>query len=121
MMSSLPKPSRGEVWELEWDNPRGSEEGGNRPSVIVQNDGGNHSDRYTNTIIVAISRSGRDVPFHVPIKATRTNGLRVDGFVKCEHLLTASKERLVGKRARGRLSEEDLALVDAALRKSLAL
>lgn len=121
-MSDLPRLSRGEIWDVSWDPPRGSEQAGSRPSLIVQNDLGNRSPRYHNTIIVALSAKGLpDFPAHVLIKPSRRNGLKHDSYVKSEQVMTISKERLVGKRRRGRLTDEEMEQVDAALRRSLAL
>ena len=91
-----------------------------RPALIVQNDQGNHSRGYTNTIVVAVSTKGLNVPLHVPIPKSKTNGLRENSFVKCEQLMTVSKARLIG-RAWGKLTAEHMRLVEAALKTSLQM
>lgn len=115
-----PRPSRGEIWLVDWSPGRGSEQLGRRPALIVQNNHGNHSRGYTNTIVVAISTKGLDIPLHVRIAKSRANGLREDSFVRCEQVLTISKSRLTG-RPWGRLTPEQMERVDSALRESLAL
>jgi mRNA interferase MazF len=116
----LPRPSRGEIWLVDWSPGRGSEQLGRRPALIVQNNHGNHSRGYTNTIVVAISTKGLSIPLHVPIAKSKSNGLREDSFVRCEQLLTISKSRLIG-RPWGKLTTSQMDLVDTALRASLEL
>jgi mRNA interferase MazF len=115
-----PAPNRGEIWQLDWSPGRGSEQTGMRPALIVQNDPGNHSPIYPNTIVVSISTKGRNIPFHVFISRSQENGLKVDSYVKCEQVQTVSKARLLGA-AWGRLTEAEMAQVDEALKLSLAL
>ena len=117
----LPRPSRGEIWEVDWSPGRGAEQIGRRPALIVQNDLGNHSETYPNTIIVAISTKGRDIPLHVFVVKSPRNGLREDSYVKCEQILTISKSRLVGDQAWGRLSAEEMRPVNTAIKRSLDL
>jgi mRNA interferase MazF len=116
----LPRPSRGEIWEVDWSPGRGSEQAGVRPALIIQNDHGNHSERYPNTVVVAISTKGRAIPFHVFVARSSTNGLRADSYVRCEQILTISKARLVGS-SWGRLTDDQMAQVDEAVKRSLAL
>jgi mRNA interferase MazF len=59
------------------------------------------------------------VPSHVHVEPTDENGLTAPSFIKCEQLLTISKERL--EKRLGRLSPDDLEKVAAALRVVLAL
>jgi mRNA interferase MazF len=55
----------------------------------------------------------------VRVEPSPKNGLAALSFIKCEQLLTVSKERL--EQRTGRISDEELARVDAALRVVLAL
>ena len=114
------QPRRGEIWEVDWSPGRGSEQTGRRPALIVQNDAGNRSERFPNTIVVAISTQGRQIPFHVPLEPTSDNGLRETSFVKCEQIFTLSKERLRGA-AWGKIREEELDQVAQAIKLSLNL
>ena len=115
-----PRPNRGEIWQLDWSPGRGSEQTGVRPALIVQNDPGNHSPIYPNTIVVSISSKGRNIPFHVFIPRSQANGLKVDSYVKCEQVQTVSKTRLLGA-PWGRLTDAEMAEVGEALKLSLAL
>lgn len=110
---------RGEIWLIDWNPSRGPEQAGRRPGVIVQNDAGNRSS-YPNTIVVAVSTAGRPFPWHVPVRKSKSNGLREDSFVKCEQLVTISKSRLIG-RPLGRLGDPEMRDIDAAIADILAL
>jgi mRNA interferase MazF len=115
-----PRPSRGEIWEVDWSPGRGAEQTGRRPALIIQNDYGNHSDVYPNTIVATISTKGRNIPFHIFIRRSKGNGLKADSYVKCKQILTISKARLIG-RAWGRLTTAEMARVGEAIKISLAL
>lgn len=91
------KPRRGEIWLIDWSPARGSEQEGIRPSLILQSDKGNLNENYNNTIVLAITTKGKNIPFHIFLKSNEENGLREDSFIKCEQILTVSKERLVKK------------------------
>ena len=110
---------RGDIWWLDWSPGRGSEPTGRRPAVVVQTDVANRHLTYPNTIIVAVSRKARSLSFHVRVAPTETNGLRDVSYVKCEQMLTISKERLESRL--GRLGDGDLERVDAALRLVLGI
>src|SRR2546427_11449172 len=85
---------RGEIYYVDWSPGRGSEQAGRRPALIVQTDAANLHHDYPNTIVVAISKSGRSVPFHVSVSATAKNGLKVaPSYVKCAQLMTIDKAR----------------------------
>ena len=111
---------RGEIYWVDWSPGRGSEQGGRRPALVVQGDAGNRSPSYPNTIVAAISTHGREIPLHVRLRPRTATGLRATSFVKCEQVLTVSKDRLsVGPI--GRLDAALMADVDRALRLSLGL
>jgi mRNA interferase MazF len=116
---ATPDPRRGELWWVDWSPGRGSEQAGRRPALIVQTDPANRNPRYPNTIVATVSISGRHVPSHVRIEPDAQNGLSTASFVKCEQLMTISKERLETRL--GRLRSEDLDDVGAAMRIVLAL
>jgi len=109
----MPKPERGEIWQVDWSPGRGSEQKGRRPALIVQTDSANHNPRYPNTIVVTISTKGRNVPSHVRVEPTAENGLTEPSFIKCEQLLTISKKR---RQRLGSLNTSNLKRVATALR-----
>ena len=113
-------PRLGDIVMVNWTPGRGSEQTGERPAVIVQNDNFNTNDRYPNTVVVTVSKTGRDIPTHVQVPQTSENGLWEPlSYVKCEQLLTISKDR-VGRHL-GRLTGEQTAQVAAALKRILSL
>jgi mRNA interferase MazF len=87
--------------------------------VIVQTDPANRNPQYPNTVVVAVSTKGRDVPTHVRVEPDGENGLTQVSFIKCEQVLTISKYRLT--RRLGRLPVEAAEAVNRALRLALAL
>lgn len=112
---------RGEIWMLDFSPGRGSEQTGRRPALVIQNDFGNENPRYPNTIVLAMSTKGKPVPFHISITPTRENGLREVTYVKSEQILTVAKNRLLGKRALGRISDHQMRQVELAILLSLAI
>ena len=108
---------RGEIWFVDWSPGRGSEQTGMRPAVIIQTDAANRNPHYPNTIVLTVSTKGKAVPFHVPVNPSEENGLQEKSFVKCEQILTISKERLT--RCVGHLDHERLEAVAAAIRRML--
>jgi len=109
---------RGDIFIADLDPVVGSEQGGIRPVLIVQNERGN---RFSPTIICAAMTSKmhkNDLPTHVWISA-KDSGLKNDSLVLCEQVRTLEKRRL---RARaGRIEGLALARVDQALLCALAL
>ena len=111
-MNDLPK--RGEIWLLDWSPSRGSEQAGFRPALIIQTDAANSNPGYPNTIVLAISTKGKAVPFHVALEPNSFNGLTEASFVKCEQVLTISKERLARKL--GVIKEDEMQFINRAIR-----
>ena len=110
---------RGDVFWVDWTPARGSEQAGMRPALVVQRDAGNLSTNYGNTIVVAISSRGRDQFSHIEIEPDEVNGLPKLSYVKCEHILTVSKDRLRDRL--GRLDQEQMRRVDDTIKKVLSL
>lgn len=119
MSAPLPDCSRGEIWLLDWNPRRGSEQGGFRPGLIVQSDLGNHAPGARTTILVPLTSQGRPFVFYVPIPKARENGLPADSWANCTQLFTVDKARLV-KRV-GQASVGQMKLVGEALKGTLEL
>ena len=113
-MSSFPK--RGEVWLVNWNPARGSEQAGRRPALVIQNDIGN--EKAPTTIVAAISRSVRLYPMNVAINPPE-GGVDLPSLIKTSQILTVAKERL--EKRLGRLSKDRMDDVDKAIKLSLAL
>jgi mRNA interferase MazF len=109
-------PRRGEVWLVNWNPTRGSEQAGKRPALIVQNDIGN--EHASTTIVAAVSTAVRLYPMNVRLDPPQ-GGLTKPSIVKTGQLLTVTKDRL-GKKL-GLLDNKKMEELDRALRLSLAL
>lgn len=109
---------RGDVFFADLSPVVGSEQGGQRPVLIVQNDIGN---KYSPTVIVAAITakiSKAKLPTHVEVRKDDV-GLLKDSVVLLEQVRTIDKKRLIQKL--GNLDKETMALVDEALMISLGL
>jgi mRNA interferase MazF len=109
---------RGDLFFANLNPVVGSEQGGLRPVLILQNDIGN---TYSPTTIVAAITSKikrAKLPTHVEIKKDFSR-LDRDSVILCEQLRTIDKRRLNEKI--GELSEEIMVKVDVALKISLGL
>ena len=96
----------------------GSEQGGMRPVLIVQNDVGN---KYSPTVIAAAitSKMGKRVlPTHIDLYADRV-GLAKDSVILLEQIRTIDKKRLREKM--GHLDDDLMGEVDQAISISFGL
>ena len=96
----------------------GSEQGGIRPVIILQNDIGN---KYSPTIIIAAITSQINkakLPTHVEI-SSEEYGLNKDSVVLLEQIRTLDKKRL--KEKIGHMTDGDMKKVDTALLISVGL
>ena len=109
-------PKRGEIWLVNWNPARGSEQAGIRPALVIQNDIGN--EKAPTTIVVAISTSVRIYPMNVLVQPPE-GGLERLSIVKTSQILTIAKDRL-SKRL-GHLSFSLMEDVDRAIKLSLNL
>ena len=109
---------RGEVYLADLSPVQGSEQGGKRPVVIIQNNVGN---RHSPTVIVA-AITGKinkaKIPTHVEI-SKNTYKLDMDSVILKEQIQTVDKTRLEEKLTY--LDEEKMREVNEALIISLAL
>ena len=106
---------RGEIYYADLSPVVGSEQGGIRPVLIVQNDVGN---RHSPTVIAAAITSRREkakLPTHIDVQAA-TCGLTKDSIVLLEQIRTLDKRRLQDRM--GELDEPSMPRVDHALQVS---
>jgi mRNA interferase MazF len=109
---------RGDIYFANLSPVVGSEQGGHRPVLVIQNDVGN---KYSPTIIVAAITSQiskAKLPTHVELSAKQYN-LEKDSVVLLEQLRTIDKRRLQEKVTH--LSEDIMGKVDEAIRISIGL
>ena len=109
---------RGEVFYADLSPVVGSEQGGVRPVLIVQNEIGN---RHSPTVIAAAITSRLDkarLPTHINIRAADT-GLAKDSVVLLEQIRTLDKHRL--RERMGRVDGAVMERVDDAIAVSFGL
>ncbi len=109
---------RGDIYYADLSPVVGSEQGGVRPVLIIQNNVGN---RYSPTVIAAAitSRGSKaDLPTHIKLYADNS-GLSRDSVVLLEQIRTIDKRRL--KEKMGSLAPYDMNKVDQALSVSFGL
>ncbi len=109
---------RGEIYYADLSHVVGSEQGGVRPVLIVQNDIGN---RHSPTVIAAAITSQREktkLPTHISLDAVNC-GLAKDSVVLLEQVRTLDKKRL--KERMGELDSNVMHRVDGALSVSFGL
>ena len=117
MMVQYHEVRRGDVWLAGLGEASGSEQGGVRPVVVIQNDTGN---RYSPTTIVAAvtGRIKKDLPTHaVLVKGSRL--LRLDSTILLEQIQTIDRSRLM--KYLGRLEGFEMRQADEALTVSVGL
>lgn len=112
---------RGDIFFADLSPVVGSEQGGVRPVLIIQNDVGN---KYSPTVIAAAitSRMGKSrLPTHIELFSggRAKGGLSRDSVVLLEQVRTIDKQRL-GERM-GHLDDEAMARVDGAISVSFGL
>ena len=116
MKKNLPTVYRGELYYADLSPVVGSEQGGLRPVVIIQNDTGN---RHAPTTIVApiTSRLTKTpLPTHIAFCGC---GLSKDSVMLMEQIRTIDKSRL--KQKMGSLPPEKIEALDMAIKVSLGL
>ena len=109
---------RGDIYYADLSPVVGSEQGGVRPVLIIQNDVGN---RYSPTVIAAAITSQQDkakLPTHIKVSADNC-GLARDSVVLLEQVRTIDKQRL--KERMGSLDNSSMNRVDHALSVSFGL
>ncbi len=109
---------RGDIYFADLRPVVGSEQGGIRPVLIIQNDMGN---RHSPTVIAAAITSQMNkarLPTHIELSAS-SYGLTRDSVILLEQIRTIDKRRLLEKM--GRLDKTAMDQVDSALAVSFGL
>ncbi len=107
-------PRRGEVWLVNFNPGRGSEQKGIRPALVIQNDTGNIY--ASTTIVAAITTTIKEFPVTVVVSPGE-GGLRQKSMVNLAQLLTLDKSRL--RKRLGTLSQTTMQQVNESIRVSL--
>lgn len=109
---------RGQIWYCDLSPVKGSEQGGMRPCLVVQNNKGN---QFAPTTIIApiTSRETKaKLPTHIWL-GIATSGLSVNSMVELEQIRVIDKSRL--KQYMGYIQEGEQKLVDKAIKISLGV
>jgi mRNA interferase MazF len=109
---------RGDVFYADLSPVVGSEQGGVRPVLVIQNDIGN---RFSPTVIIAAITAQiqkAKLPTHVEIEA-KVHGMERDSVILLEQIRTIDKQRLTDKITH--LDDETMRKVDEALQISVGL
>ena len=109
---------RGDIFYADLSPVIGSEQGGVRPVLVVQNDVGN---RYSPTVIVAAVTSQINkakLPTHIEISGVEY-GLSKDSVILLEQIRTIDKKRL--KEKIGRLNDDVMDSVDYGMKISFGI
>ncbi len=108
---------RGDVYYADLSPIVGSEQGGVRPVLIVQNDMGN---KYSPTVIVSAITSKTNktqLPTHIPLQ--QNSGLSRESVALLEQIRTIDKQRL--KEKIGHIDEDTMGLVNDAITISFGM
>ena len=109
---------RGQIWYCDLSPVVGSEQGGLRPCLVIQNNIGN---KYSPTTIIAIITS-RNTKAKLPTQHWINKGqcgLVCDSMVECEQIRTIDKTRL--KKFMGTIGEKDQEEINKKIKISLAV
>ena len=111
------KIRRGEIYIANLDPVVGSEQGGERPVLVIQNNAGNtHSPTVIVLAITSRHQKKKFMPTHIPIESS---DLSMRSIVLAEQVRTVDKSRLI--HYVGRASKESMEAVDQALKISMGV
>ena len=118
MISKNWQYSRGDIYYANMEPHVGSEQGGERPVVVLQNDMGN---KHSSTLIIATLTSKVDKKLNLPthVLIDQNPGLKVPSIVQLEQIFTIDKRRV--QRFAGQTSSEEMDRIEAALKISLGM
>lgn len=103
---------RGEIYDVDLSPVIGSEQGGKRPCLIVQNDMGNKHSPTTIIATITTSHTKKKLPTHVEI-SKEESGLHSNSIILLEQIRTIDEKRIRDKS--GQLSKEKMEEVNRSL------
>lgn len=86
----------GDIVYVDFGKGYGSEQGGIRPAIIVQNNKGNSVSPCT-IVAPMTSEEKNNLPTHITVYPTRDNGLRKISTIMFEQIRTIDKSRIISK------------------------
>ncbi len=108
---------RGDVYLANLDPVKGSEQGGVRPVAVLQNDVGNY---FSSTIIIVpLTTQLKKIELPTHVLLNRVQGLPHLSMAETEQIHRIDKQRIL--RYMGKLTENQLKLVEDAAKKSLGM
>lgn len=110
-------PCRGDIWMIDLGQPRGHEQAGMRPALVISVDEFNHGPADL-VVVLPVTKHAKGIPFHVAVNPPE-GGLPLRSFIKCEDVRSIAKERL--RRRCGRVSPSTLQAAEDRLRILLSL
>ena len=108
---------RGEIYYADLSPVIGSEQGGIRPVLIIQNDIGNAHSPTTIVAVITSKPTKAKIPTHIWLSVT--DGFKVNSMVELEQLRTIDKSRLT--KCIGQVQKGEQDLIDQALKISVGL
>ena len=108
---------RGDLFYADLNPVVGSEQGGIRPVLVIQNDVGNHFSPTVVAAAITSSKAKNSLPTHILLE--NVPGLAPTSLLLLEQLRTIDRKRLRGYI--GRISKEKMLEVDAALAISIGI
>lgn len=110
--------NRGEIYYADMGQVVGSEQGGIRPVVIIQNDNTNRTSTTTIVAPITTATAKHNATAHVWLD--NSCGLPKPSMVLCEQIRVLDKKRFNPK-TKGKVSNSDMKKIEAALKRSLQL
>lgn len=108
---------RGDLFYADLNPVVGSEQGGIRPVLVIQNDVGNHFSPTVVAAAITSKKAKNSLPTHILLE--NVPGLAPASLLLLEQLRTLDRKRLRGYI--GRISKEKMLEVDAALAISIGI
>lgn len=87
---------RGEIWLIDLNPTKGSEQRGVRPCLVISNDITNQHAPTITVLPLTSNLAGQRFPINVVLSKQETR-LKVDSLVLCGQIRTVTKERIVQK------------------------
>lgn len=113
----MKKIKRGQIYYANLDGHKGSEQGGMRPVLILQNNIGNANSPTTIVAIITSRKTKAKLPTHYWLEGEC--GLKLKSMVELEQLRTIDKSRLGG--LIGTVDQEEMMKINKCLQISLGL
>lgn len=110
---------KGQIYYADLSPVVGSEQGGYRPVLIIQNDIGNKHSPTTIVAIITTRATKAKLPTHIWLPLTSYVGLKYESMVELEQIRTIDKSRL--KEYVGTIDHQTQSAVDVALKISLGI